>query len=144
MKKEDKVRKLERRIEELAERVGILEDEQAIRKLQHSYGYYLDKCLYDEVVQLFAKDCEVRFMRGIFRGKAGVRRLYIGRFGKNFTGGKNRPVFGFLLDHPQLQDVIHVAPDRKSARARFRSLMQAGLHESSPAAAGSTLPRQWW
>ena len=145
MASDDKVKKLQRKVEELAQRVGVLEDEQAIRKLQHSYGYYLDKCLYDEVVNLFARDCEVRFMRGIFRGRAGAKRLYIGRFGRNFTGGKNRPIFGFLLDHPQMQDVIHVAPDRKSARARFRSFMQAGVHESAQgAAAGSALPRQWW
>ena len=47
---------------------------------------------------------------GCYKGKAGVRRLYIGRFQTNFTGGKNGPVHGFLLDHPQLQDIIDVAP----------------------------------
>lgn len=136
---------LEQRVEELAHQVGILQDEQAIRKLQHSYGYYIDKCIYKEVVDLFAENCEVRFMRGVFKGKGGVARLYIERFGKNFTGGRNGPVFGFLLDHPQLQDVIHVDPDRTLARARFRSVMQAGRHHSAPAAPASAgLPRQWW
>ena len=46
----------------------------AVRRLQHAYGYYLDKCLYDEVVDLFSDSGEVRFMGGIFKGKAGVRR----------------------------------------------------------------------
>ncbi|MDX9874850.1 MAG: nuclear transport factor 2 family protein [Spongiibacteraceae bacterium] len=130
---------LQETVARLEQRLGLVEDELAIRKLQFAYGYYLDKCLYEEVVDLFADDGEVWFFRGIFRGKEGVRRLYIGRFQQTFTGGKNGPVYGFLLDHPQLQDIIHVAPDGKTAKARARSMMQAGLHES---AGGNT--RQWW
>ncbi len=146
MASDKKVQDLEKKLAALANQVGILEDEQAVRKLQHTYGYYLDKCIYEEVVDLFTdKDCEVRFMRGVFKGKAGVRRLYIERFGKNFTGGRNGPVFGFLLDHPQLQDIVHVDPDRKLAKGRFRSMMQAGRHHSAPGAEASAgLPRQWW
>ena len=135
----DKIDALEKQIEILSRQLGILQDEQAVRKLHHIYGYYLDKCLYSEVVDLFAEDCEVQFMRGIFKGKAGARRLYIDRFRANFTGGKNGPVYGFLLDHAQMQDVVDIAADRKTAQARFRCCMQAGRHES---AGGQT--RQWW
>jgi len=113
MSNDDQIQTLQKQLEELSRQVGILQDEQAVRKLQHSYGYYLDKCLYNEVVDLFAEDSEVRFMRGVFKGKSGVKRLYLERFGKNFTGGKNGPMFGFLLDHPQYQDIVDVAPDRK-------------------------------
>jgi SnoaL-like domain len=118
------------RVEQLANEVGMLNDVHAIRKLQHAYGYYLDKCLYDEVVDLFAETGEVRFMGGTFKGKAGLRRLYCERFRKNFTGGHNGPVYGFLLDHLQLQDIVDVAGDRRSAHARFRCFMQAGSHET--------------
>src|ERR1700753_31233 len=121
---------LTRQVEMLANEVGRLNDAQAVRKLQHAYGYYLDKCLYDEVVDLFADDGEVRFMGGAFKGRAGLRRLYCERFRKNFTGGYHGPVYGFLLDHLQLQDIIDVAPDRGSALARFRCFMQAGSHET--------------
>ena len=99
---------LEKQVAELANQVGLLQDEKAIRKLHFSYGYYLDKCLYRQVVDLFAEDSEVRFMRGVYKGKAGVKRLYIDRFQKNFTNGKNGPIFGFLLDHPQMQDIVDV------------------------------------
>ena len=139
MSSNDQLKALEIKVGELTQQLGILQDEQAIRKLHHIYGYYLDKCLYNEVVDLFAEDCEVQFMRGIFKGRAGARRLYIDRFGVNFTGGKNGPVFGFLLDHAQMQDVVDVSADRKTALARFRCCMQAGRHES---AGGVT--RQWW
>ena len=134
---------LARQVEQLANEVGRLNDVQAVRKLQHAYGYYLDKCLYDEVVDLFAADGEVRFMGGAFKGKQGLRRLYCDRFRKNFTGGRNGPVYGFLLDHLQLQDIVDVAPDRNTARARFRCLMQAGSHETKKDAPGH-LPSQWW
>jgi len=134
---------LSRQVEQLANEVGRLNDVQAIRKLQHAYGYYLDKCLYDEVVDLFADDGEVRFMGGAFKGKPGLRRLYCERFRKSFTGGHNGPVYGFLLDHLQLQDIVDVAPDRNTARARFRCLMQAGSHETKQDAPAH-LPSQWW
>jgi hypothetical protein len=139
MSEHSRIEALEKGLEELTNRVGILEDTLAIRKLQHAYGYFIDKCLYDETVDLFADDGEVRFMGGIFKGKPGIRRLYCDRFRKNFTGGKSGPVFGFLLDHPQMQDVIDVAPDRTTAKARFRCFMQAGRHEK---AEGQI--RQWW
>jgi SnoaL-like domain len=138
----DDLQALQKTVEQLQNQVGILEDTHAIRRLQHAYGYYIDKCLYNETVALFAEDGEVCFMGGRFKGRAGVARLYIGRFQKNFTGGKNGPVYGFLLDHPQLQDIVDVAPDRKTAKARARSFMQAGSHESRNPGAG--LPRQWF
>jgi len=129
------------RIAKLEAAVDRLEAESAIRKLQYTYGYLIDKCMYNEVVELFAENGEVRFMGGIYKGKEGVRRLYIGRFRKNFTNDVNGVSFGFLLDHPQLQMIIDVAPDRKTAKVRGRSLMQAGRHES---AVDNGMPRQWW
>jgi hypothetical protein len=126
------------RIAELEHRLGIVEDVLAIRNLQHAYGYYLDKCLYDEVVDLFSEDGRVIFIGGVYRGRNGIARLYTGRFRKRFAGGVNGPARGRLLDHPQLQDIVHVSQDRRTGYARFRTLMQAGTHES----VGE--PRQWW
>ena len=119
----------EERIAELEHRLGMVEDELAIRRLQHAYGYYLDKCYYDEVVDLFDEDCEVIFIGGVYKGRAGAARLYTGRFRSRFADGHNGPQFGRLLDHPMLQDFISVAPDRRTAHARYRTLMQAGTHE---------------
>lgn len=42
----------------------------------------------------------VEFLGSRYRGKEGVRRLYVGRFAPAFVGGRNGPVHGFLLDHP--------------------------------------------
>ena len=132
----------EERIAELEARLGKVEDVLAIRNLQHAYGYYLDKCLYDEVVDLFAENGEVVFIGGVYKGKKGAARLYAGRFRNNFANGKNGPSHGRLLDHPIMQDVITVADDRATAKARFRVLMQAGTHYS--VATAQTPVRQWF
>ena len=134
---------LGKRIEALETQLGILQDVHAIRRLHHLYGYFIDKCMYDEAVDCYADDCEFHFFRGIYRGKAGIRRAYCDKFRTRFTGGKNGPVFGFLLDHPMMQDVVDVAPDRRTANARFRCMMIAGTHyEKDPNPTG--VARQWW
>ncbi len=142
MTTENTIQELATTVAALQGRVAILEAESAVRRLQYTYGYLIDKCMYDETVDLFAKDGEVRFMGGIYKGKEGVRRLYVGRFRKNFTDDYNGPIYGFLLDHPQLQCVIDVAKDGRSVKLRGRSLMQAGRHEST--GESGALPRQWW
>lgn len=127
---------------ELEHRLAIVEDTIAIRHLQHAYGYYLDKCLYQEVVDLFADDGEVYFIGGVYKGKKGAARLYTGRFRERFANGGNGPVHGRLLDHPILQDIVHVSDDRSTGYARFRVLMQAGTHYS--VATEQTPVRQWF
>lgn len=135
---DDRIAALEAKVNELSQRLVIQEDVQEVRKLQHLYGYLIDKCLYRETVDLFTDDCAIRFFGGIFRGKAGARRLYIERFQTNFTHGNNGPIDGFLLDHPQLQDIVDIQPDGVTALGRYRSMMQAGRHKDYGE------KRQWW
>lgn len=131
-------------VERLAGELARLQDAAAVRRLQFAYGYYMDKGLYQEVVDLFADDGEVRFMGGIFRGKhQGVKRLYVDRFRNTFTRGRNGPVYGFMLEHLQLQDIIDVAPDRRTALGRFRVFLQGGSHTSKTDRT-EALPLQWW
>lgn len=139
MSNNDEIAKLTQRIEALEHELGVQQDIHAIRRLQYIYGYFIDKSQYNEVVDLFADDSEVWFLGGIYKGKAGVRRLYIDRFRKRFTEDHNGPRYGWLLDHPQMQMIIDVAPDRKTASVRGRSTMQAGLHETAKGE-----QRQWF
>ena len=118
------------RLAALEQRVGELEDINAIRRLHWAYGYYIDFNRAEDVVQLFAADGAVVFLSGEYRGHAGIRRLYGTWFQSYFTQGVNGPVDGLLLDHFQMQDIITVAPDRRSAKGRFRGLLMGGSHES--------------
>lgn len=130
MLESDPLQTLLDQVTELALRIGNLEDVHAIRTLHHKYGYYIDKCLYDEAVDLFGDGAVVYFLNGVYRGKAGVRRLYCDWFRNLFTQGHNGPIPAFLLDHLQMQDIVEVAADGLTAKGRFRALMEGGQHES--------------
>ena len=67
---------MEQRLAALENRVGELEDINAIRRLHWAYGYYIDFNLPDEVADLFAEDGVVVFLSGEYVGRAGVKRLY--------------------------------------------------------------------
>jgi hypothetical protein len=118
---------LKNRINRLTSRLGILEDENAIRRLHHTYEDLLHNGKYEEVTNLFTDDGEVIFNGGIFKGKfGGVRRLYSKRFRSGLAGRKIEPPPGLQPDNDQQQDIVKVAADRKSASARFSFSVQIG------------------
>ncbi len=139
----DALKALKSQVEQLTHRIGVMEDIHAVRMLHFKYGYYLDSCLYEEIVELFSDEAELRFLNGVYRGKAGVRRLYCDWLRKLWTGGREGLPHGLLYDHLMLQDVIDVAPDRRSAMGRFRAVMQGGFHESAEPT-DRTVPRPGW
>ena len=96
---------LEARLAALEQRVGELEDLNAIRRLHWAYGYYIDFNRAEDVVQLFAADGSVVFLSGEYRGHAGVRRLYGTWFQNFFTQGVERP--GLRLPARPLPDAGH-------------------------------------
>ena len=134
--------KLTALVDKLEHRAAKLEAINAIKNLHYSYGYYIDKCMYDEVVQLFTKDGEVTFLSGVYKGHEGVARLYCTWFRELFTGGKNGPVDGFLLDHIQMQPIITVSDDLKTAKGRFRAILPGGPHDSY--VRKDQVPSQFW
>lgn len=113
----------------LADRVGKLEDITDIRRLQFAYGYYIDYCHYEDVVKLFAEDGEVVFLSGLYKGHKGIRRVYIDWILNLFNQGREGADDGFLFDHIQMQDVITVADDRRTAKGRFRGVLLGGSHD---------------
>jgi hypothetical protein len=118
---------LKDQVDQLSNQLGIHEDTNMIRALHQTYESYLDRGIYEEVVNLFADDGEVTYNGGYFAGKErGVRRLYCDHFRACFIGKKIEPAPGFESDLARLQDIIQVAPDRKSARARFAYSLQVG------------------
>jgi hypothetical protein len=132
------------RLVALERRVAQLEDESAIRRLQMAYGYYIDYNRPEEVAGLFAKDGSVVFLSGEYVGHEGVMRLYGTWFQNLFTRGERGPVKGLLLDHFQLQDVISVAPDRETAKGRFRGILAGGWHDAILADKPEAMPQQFW
>ena len=130
-------------LDALKREVRELRDIHEVRTLHFKYGYYIDMCLYDEAVDLFADDAMVYFLNGIYRGKDSVARVYKGWFRDMFTQGVNGPVYGFLLDHFISQDIVDISDDGMTAWGRFRCLMQAGSHESKEPKV-RPMPDQCW
>ncbi len=103
--------------ERLVERV---KDFHALDNLTSAYGYYLDKNLWNDLADLFARDGSIELaQRGVYRGKR-VREFLVTVFGR----GQEGPVANRLGNHIQLQPVIHVSDDGKTAKLRVHMLQQ--------------------
>lgn len=113
-------------LDRLSNRIGSLEDANAIRGLHQTYESRLDQGMYEDVVRMFATDAEVVCNGGLFAGKNGIRRLYCDLFSSGFTGKKIEPAPGFEPDPAQQQDIVEVAADRKTASGQFPYSMQVG------------------
>jgi len=112
---------LRRQLALLQHDVEQLEDQNSIEKLQRIYGYYLDKGLWSQAADLFADDGEVAVAgRGGYVGKARVL-AYLRAI------GPEGPVAGRLYDNMQLQPIVHVSADGRSARARWHLFAQLAL-----------------
>lgn len=126
----DETSQMRSQLAALSSRLARLEAEAAIRRLHHAYGYFMDYCWYDEVIQLFADDGEAVFLSGVYRGHESLARLYKTFLGEAYTRGRTGPVHGFLADHFLMQDVITVSADGSHAKLRGRALLVLGSHES--------------
>ena len=114
------------RLARLAFEVQAAEDVAAIKRLQRSYGYYLDKGMWTDLAEYFTDDAEANYPAGVFIGKASIREhLYrnVGNVPIGTVGlGDNR-----LYNHLALQPVIHLNADG-SASGRWRAMAMFGSH----------------
>jgi SnoaL-like domain len=109
---------VEIKVSELRKRAALLKDQDAIENLQAAYGFYFDKMLWGEVSDLFTAKGSFEYgQRGVYIGKDHIRRALL-------LFGAEGPERGKLNNHMQLQPVIHVASDGRSAKARWRGMVQ--------------------
>jgi len=139
------------KVDKLSRRVARLEGENAIRALHRTYENLLDSGRYREVADLFTDNAEVLFNGGIYQDKnSGVSRLYREHFSAGLTGRKMVPAPGVPIDAEQQRDVIELAEDGKSARARFPYSIQVGapMQDDSVLVQMARLHgegiRKWW
>jgi hypothetical protein len=114
----------------LDRKIGLLNDEIEVQNLQRSYGYFVDKSMWDEVTELFADDATLEIGgRGVFVGKKRVNEYM------HFLA-KQGPQKGWLFEHSQWQPITNVAADGKTAKQRLRAFVMGGTEgsgESVPA-----------
>ncbi len=104
-----------------AERIARLQDESDVQNLQHAFGYYLDRKLYDDVADLFAANGTMQF--GDAPRATGARAIKA-QLVKQF--GAPPLQRGELFDHILTGTVVTVQPDGRTATARTTQLAQLG------------------
>ena len=131
---------LESELAALERDVGLLEDTKAIKRLQRAYGYYVDKKLSREIGALFADAPNTTAElggSGVYVGRTRIVEFYDriirGDGGGRATQGAVAEGLepGELYNHMVLQGVVHVAPDGRTAKGRWRALIQIGQHGES-------------
>ena len=107
---------LAKRLSDLAARAQRLSDEIEITNLQHAYGYYVDRKMWDDVADLFVTDGTMEMgLQGVYAGRTSIRR------GLGAAGLAE----GEVNDHVHLQTIVTVMPDG-TARARGTDIGMIG------------------
>jgi len=108
------------RAADLVRRAQRLADEQAVLNLQRSYGYHVDRGEWRQAAALFAPDgTREAGQSGVYAGRERIRQSLA------LTGPEGLRA-GQLNDHLQLEPIVHVAPDGRSAQARIFELAFTG------------------
>jgi hypothetical protein len=107
------------RVNQLARRATLLNDQVEVTNLQNTYGYAVDRKLWTQVVELFAPNGTMELgLRGVYVGKASIRHA-LDQFGPQ--GIRERE----LNDHVYLQTLVSIAPDGRTANARGVELIMS-------------------
>jgi hypothetical protein len=113
---------LQKELRQLSIQVERIEDVRALKRLQRAYGYYIDQCMWNQAADLFAPEGTIEIgLDGVYVGQNRVRQ-YLFALGGEREGLER----GQLNEHITLQPVVHVAPDGRTAKARWRALIMAG------------------
>ncbi|SRR5690606_3124748 len=116
---------LEAELDQLEREIERVEDAKAIRRLQRAYGYYADKKLSAEIGALFARDATAEIgLSGVYVGRERITEFYRRLIGEELAEGE-------LFNHMILQGAVHVADDGRTAKGRWRALIQIGQHGES-------------
>ncbi len=107
----------------LKDRISKMKDETMVRNLQHIYGYYFDRKMWDDIIDLFTDSCTFETgQRGVFKGKRSIKKAL------EFFYGPIPLRHGELFDHINFETVVTESPDGMSARARTRQLCMLGIN----------------
>jgi hypothetical protein len=103
-----------------------IDDYNQLRNLQQAFGYYSDQALWDQVSDLFSDDATLEVgQNGVYAGRASIRAYFLG-----LTGGRIGLAEGQLNITGQLAPVITLSTDGRSARARWRLMVQDAIYGS--------------
>ena len=115
---------LQARVDALKTRLGKIRDANDIKRLQRSFGYYMEEALWDEVAALFAEDATIEWARnGVYRGRNRIREFLYA-----LNSGEQGLREGQLKEYLQLMPVVTLSEDGSTAKARWRAIMLTGQY----------------
>ncbi len=107
------------RLNQLARRAARLNDQAEVTNLQDTYGYAVDRKLWDQAAELFADGGTLELgQQGVYVGQASIRHA-LDQFGPQGIRA------GELNDHVYLQTLVSIAPDGRTANARGVELIMS-------------------
>ncbi|KAH7357655.1 hypothetical protein BKA66DRAFT_445514 [Pyrenochaeta sp. MPI-SDFR-AT-0127] len=99
-------------MEQLERRIQRLNDEDDVRNLMHARGYYIDRRMWTDVVDLFTSNAVVMFPNGTkLTGKSGVRKSLELMGSEGLSHGINN-------DHPIFDMIVEISGNGKEALVR--------------------------
>lgn len=124
---EARVKQLEDELARLEAAVVESEDISAVKRLMRTYGYYVDKGLWEDLAALFTEDAIANYPSGVFVGRPSIRAHYL----QNLGGGRIGRNDGELSEYMILQPLVNIEPDGKTAKGRWRALAMLGRYGAS-------------
>lgn len=108
----------------LEARVTRLNDESAVLNLQSAYGFYTDRKMWDDVADLFTGNGTMELeQQGVYVGAKSIRRALE-------QSGPQTLKDGELNDQLQLDAIVTVANDGRSATARGMQISMTGVNNA--------------
>ncbi|KAK7190958.1 hypothetical protein DPSP01_009162 [Paraphaeosphaeria sporulosa] len=99
-------------LRDLEVRIESLNDEDEVRNLMHAHGYYIDRRMWTDVIDLHTTKTKVTITgQGTYNGLDGVRNALERMGPEGLTRGVNN-------DHPIFDMLVEVSPDGQRAIAR--------------------------
>lgn len=112
---------LEVRLARLEAQIERIESVRAIKRLQYAYGHYVELGLWNDFADLFTDDATTNYQQGV-RGREEVRALFLEQVGQ----GKLGLAQGRIYPHILFQPVVHLAPNGRAGKGRWRILAMLG------------------
>jgi hypothetical protein len=124
-----KSEELEAKVNMLEAKLQRTEDIEAIKKLQHAYGYYLEHWQEEEIVELFSHNPDVSLEindTGFFKGWEAIKQSF--NFADHFTAyGVKKAPGEFLHILIPNAGIIDLAPDGRTAKGRWYGLFLGAM-----------------
>jgi hypothetical protein len=123
---------LKKRLMVMTDQTGRLEAITQLQRIGRAFGYYVDKGFFGEAADLFTENASFQWGNdGIYRSKARIRELLTRHGGGSMKEELPGLPFGRLNLRMQLQPVITVAADGRTAQGRWREWGLLGQYKKA-------------